>query len=283
MTPVLARTALLLLLVPACGGSTPPPAAAPSPTPSAAAPVAALTSASASPAPTPPAGDVAAIQHSLDTPERSADDRQLDPGRHPAEMLAFFGIAPGMKVAELGAGGGYTSEALARVVGPTGTVYGQNSKWILGRFAEKPWSARLTEPAMKNVVRLDREFDDPFPPTVRNLDAVLIVLFYHDTVWQKVDRAKMNRAVFDALRPGGIYGIVDHSSRVGAGLTDVQTLHRIDEPVVREEVEHAGFEFVKEADFLRNPADTRDWSTSPREAGARRGTSDRFVLEFVKP
>jgi predicted methyltransferase len=198
-------------------------------------------------------------------------------------MLAFFGIAPGMKVAELGAAGGYTSEILARAVGPTGVVYGQNSKMLLERFAEKPWSARLAKPVMKNVVRTDRDFDDPFPPEAKNLDAVFIVLFYHDLVWQTVDRDRMNRAVFQALKPGGVFAIIDHSGRPGTGVTEAKTVHRIEEKALREEVERAGFKLAGEASFLRNPADTRDWNDSPREAGDRRGTSDRFVLKFVKP
>jgi len=219
----------------------------------------------------------------VDAPDRTAADRALDPGRHPAEMLAFYDIRPGMRVAELGAAGGYTSELLARAVGPTGAVYGQNSSLILQRFAEQPWSTRLATPPMHNVVRVDREFDDPLPPEARNLDAVFIVLFYHDTVWMGVDRAKMNRAVFDALRPGGVYAIIDHSAHAGSGTADVQTLHRIDEQVVRDEVTAAGFDLVGEATFLRNPSDPRDWNDSPSAAADRRGTSDRFVLKFVKP
>lgn len=215
--------------------------------------------------------------------DRSEADRALDAGRHPAEMLGFFQIAAGQRVAELGAGGGYTSELLARVVGPRGVVFAQNNRFILDRFAQQPWTARLEKPVMKNVVRVDREFDDPLPPDAHDLDAVIIVLFYHDTVWMKTDRARMNAAVFRALRPGGVYGIVDHSGRVGTGMAETQTLHRIEESVVRKEVAAAGFRFVAAADFLRNPEDTRDWNDSPREAGARRGTSDRFVLKFVKP
>jgi predicted methyltransferase len=224
-----------------------------------------------------------AIRAVVDAPDRSAADRALDPGRHPGETLTFFGVQPGARVAELGAGGGYTSELLARTVGPSGVVFGQNTPFILKRFAEQPWSARLAKPAMGNVIRVDRDFDDPLPPEAHDLDAVLIVLFYHDTVWMGVDRATMNRAVFRALRPGGIYAIVDHSARVGSGSADAQTFHRIDEQVVREEVTAAGFELVAEASFLRNPSDRRDWNDSPTAAAARRGTSDRFVLEFVKP
>lgn len=224
-----------------------------------------------------------AVRAAVDAPDRSADDRALDVGRQPARLLTFFDIGPGDRVAELGAGGGYTSELLARVVGPGGRVYGQNSSFLLERFAEKPWSARLAKPVMKNVLRLDRPFDDPFPPDVRDLDAVLMILFYHDSVWMKVDRARMNRAVFEALAPGGVYGIVDHSAKAGSGTSDVETLHRIDEAHVRREVLAAGFELAAAADFLRNGEDGRDWSASPRAAGERRGESDRFVLKFLRP
>ena len=154
---------------------------------------------------------------------------------------------------------------------------------MLERFAEKPWSLRLAKPVMVGVVRFDRPFDDPFPPEVRDLDAVLLVLIYHDTVWMKVDRARMNRAVFEALAPGGVYGIVDHSAKEKTGLADVESLHRIDEAIVKSEVEAAGFQLAAEADFLRNPQDPRDWNASPRVAAEKRGTSDRFVLKFVKP
>jgi predicted methyltransferase len=225
----------------------------------------------------------AALRAAVDAPDRSAEDRALDAGRKPVQLLAFFGIAPGDRVAELGAGGGYTTELLARVVGPEGRVYGHNTPFILERFAAAPWSARLAKPALRGVVRLDRSFDDPFPPEVRDLDAVLIVLLYHDTVWMKADRARMNRAVYRALRPGGIYGIVDHSAAAGSDLADVESLHRIDEAAVRREVAAAGFRLVAEGDFLRNPDDARDWSASPRSAGERRGKSDRFALKFVKP
>jgi predicted methyltransferase len=224
-----------------------------------------------------------AIRAIVDAPDRSDDDRKLDAGRQPGEMLAFFGIAPGMKVAELIAGGGYTAEILARAVGPAGVVYGQNNRFVLERFAEKGWAARLAKPIMKNVVRVDRELEDPLPPEAKNLDAVFMVLFYHDTVWQKTDREKMNRAIFAALKPGGVFAVIDHSGRPGTGTGEAQTLHRIEEKVVREELERAGFKLAGEGAFLRNPADARDWNASPRAAAERRGTSDRFVLKLVKP
>ena len=227
--------------------------------------------------------DPAAYRAIVEAPDRDAADKALDAGRHPAELLAFFGIRPGWKVAEVGAAGGYTSELLARAVAPDGIVYGQNSPAVLQRFAEKPWSERLAKPVMKAVVRVDRDFDSPLPPEVKNLDAVLNIMFYHDTVWQGVDREAMNKAVYAALKPGGIYGIVDHSAQPGAALAHTETLHRIDEKTLRAEIESAGFRLVGEGKFLKNPADTRDWSTSPRVVGEKRGTSDRFVLRFEKP
>lgn len=215
--------------------------------------------------------------------DRSGPDQKLDAGRHPAELLAFFGLAPGMHVGEIAAGGGYTTELLARAVGPSGVVYAENPKLILAKYAEKPWSVRLAKPVNKRVVRVDREPSDPFPPEAHDLDLVVDVLFYHDTVWLGVDRAAMNAAIFKALKHGGVYGIVDHSAKAGAGLNDVKTLHRIEEHSVEDEVERAGFRLDSTATFLANPSDARDWNDSPSQAGDRRGTSDRFVLKFVKP
>lgn len=215
--------------------------------------------------------------------DRSGDDRALDDGRHPSEMLAFFGVAPGMKVAEIGAGGGYTSELFARTVGAKGKVFGQNSKMILERFAEKPWSERLKKPVMKNVVRVDREFDDPLPAQAKDLDGVYVVLFYHDLYWQNVDRKKMNEKIFASLKKGGFYGVIDHTAAAGAGESQVKTLHRIEESTVKKDIEAAGFVLVREGNFLRNPDDTLDWNDSPKEAGDKRGKSDRFALLFKKP
>ncbi|HEY4122934.1 MAG TPA: SAM-dependent methyltransferase [Byssovorax sp.] len=226
-----------------------------------------------------PALDAAAV---VAAPDRTDADRALDKGRRPAEMLQLFGVAPGMRVADLMAGGGYTTELLARAVGPAGVVYSQNSKFIVDKYAEKPWSERLTKPVMKNVRRVDRELDDPLPADATNLDAVFLVLFYHDSVWLGTDRAKMNAAIYKALKPGGVYAIIDHSGRAGTGTTEAKTLHRIEEKVVRAEVEAAGFKLAAESDFLKNPADARDWNDAPSAAADKRGTSDRFALKFVK-
>jgi len=217
-------------------------------------------------------------------PDRTEADRKIDPGRNPAGLLAFLGVKPGMRVGELVAGGGYTTELLARAVGPEGAVFAENPAIVIERFAGKPWAERLERPINKKVVRADRELEDPFPPEARDLDLVVFYANYHDAAGIfKTDRAKMNAAVLAALRPGGRYAIVDSSGRAGTGATEVQTLHRIDEELVKQEVQAAGFKLERSDDFMRNPADTRDWNASPVAAAEKRGTSDRFALLFVKP
>jgi predicted methyltransferase len=216
-------------------------------------------------------------------PDRTPEDKQLDARRHPAELLAFMGVKPGMRVADLGAGGGYTTELLARAVGEHGTVWAQNDPNLVQKFLGPMIAARLARAADKNVVRVDRTFDDPIPLYATHLDLVTMFIFYHDVVWIGADRDKMNHAVFMALRHGGSYVIVDASAKPGAGTSVAKTLHRIDEATVKTEVERAGFVLAASADFLRNPADTRDWNSSPRAAGDRRGTEDCFVLKFEKP
>ena len=119
---------------------------------------------------------------------------------------------------EIGAGGGYTTELVARAVGERGRVFAENNRFVLERFAAKPWADRLQRRAMRNVVRVDREFDDPFPPEARDLDVVYIVLFYHDTVWMGADRDRMNHAVFERAAAGRL--LLRHRSRGAPGQRD---------------------------------------------------------------
>jgi predicted methyltransferase len=215
----------------------------------------------------------------VSAPDRAAADRRKDEERRPAELLSFAGVAPGMRVAVLVAGTGYTTELLARAVGPGGTVYAENPSFTLATGREA-WAARLATPVMKRVVRVDRELEDPLPADARDLDLVLVNLVYHDMVWMGLDRDRVNLAVFHALRPGGKYVVVDRSARPGSGLADARTLHRIDQSAVTEEVRRAGFELADEGDFLRNASDRLDSSVPP---GTADDTSDRFVLAFVRP
>jgi predicted methyltransferase len=219
----------------------------------------------------------------LAAPDRQAGDRALDGGRHPVELLAFAEIHEGMRVAEIGAWKGYTADLLARAVGTTGHVWAQDPA-SFDKETRGAWAARMLNPMFhERVTHVAREFDDPLPPDAHDLDAVLIILFYHDTVWLNVDRARMNRAIFAALRKGGEYVVVDHSANLGSGVTFAQKLHRIEESVVRREIEAAGFTLAGEAEFLKNPGDQRDWNSSDQAPDAKRGTSDRFVLKYLKP
>ena len=214
-------------------------------------------------------------------PDRTERDRSMDSQRKPAPMLTFFGIAPGMRVAELGAGGGYSTELFARSVGPSGVVYAQDTPNWDGPGLQKAWEMRLGRPALQNTKHFMRQWDDPLPPEAKDLDAVYSVAVYHDAIAEKGDTGKMNQAVFAALKRGGVYAIVDNSAKAGSGSTDAERLHRIDEQVVRDQVQQAGFRLVAEDRFLRNPDDPRDWNA---DSGVNKThTQDRFALKFVKP
>ena len=221
------------------------------------------------------------IVDAVNSPARPAADRELDASRKPEQILAFFGIKPGMNVADLWAGGGYTTELLARIVGPSGKVYSQNMEFP-ARFkkAGEMWQTRVSEPGISNVVEVTKPFDSPelLPVPPGSLDAVIINMNYHDMVGRGFNRDNINHAVFTALKPGGIYGLVDNSAKPGTGASDASTLHRIDENFEVSEIEKAGFRLAATSDVLRNPNDPRTqpfWKINH--------TQDRFVLKFVKP
>ena len=225
------------------------------------------------------------IRDAVNGTDRPAGDKQLDPGRQPEQMLAFFGIQPGMKVADLWAGTGYTTELLSRTVGTSGKVYSQNPPFPPEfQQIEQAWRERLKNPVLKNVSAVSKSFDaaDLLPTPPGSLDVVVMNMNYHDLVLRGSDRAKVNAAVFRALKSGGTYALVDHSAKDGSGVKDIE-LHRIDEHFLRSEVQQAGFTLVARSSALRHPEDDRTWVASPRVAGERRGTTDRFMLLFRKP
>lgn len=214
------------------------------------------------------AQDYAAV---LAAPDRSDADRQTDKRRDALALLTFAGPKTGWQVLDVGAGAGYSTELMARAVGPTGKVWGQNDK-IIANF-----ETRLKTPAMGNASAQVRPYDDPaagLPP----LDLVTFLFAYHDTTYAEVDRAKMNKALFAALKPGGFLVVADHSARPEDGAGVGKTYHRIAEATLRQEVEAAGFKLVASGDFLRNPDD-------PRTAIVFRSPIkvDEFVLRFQKP
>ena len=206
------------------------------------------------------------------SPERSDADRTNDFRRKPAEMLAFIGVREGWTALDISAAGGYTTELIARAVGPSGRVYGQTR-------TPDP-RQRVAERAKKvsNMVPVVQPFENPAPPEMKSnaLDLVTLMFNYHDFGFMGVDRAAMNRAVFTALKPGGLYIVADHSGRPGTGISEAKTLHRIEEAFLRREVEAAGFQLVAEGGFLRHPNDPRDQENPPFP-------KDEFVLKFRKP
>src|SRR2546429_445960 len=191
------------------------------------------------------------------TRARGAADRTTDVRRRPAEMLAFIGVREGMVALDVSAAGGYTTELIARAVGPKGRVYGQTR-------APDP-RQRLAERAktVGNIVPVVRPFENPAPPELASngFDLVTLMFNYHDFGHMGVDRAQLNRNAFAALKPGGLYLIADHSGRAGTGISESGTLHRIEEAFLRKEVEAAGFQPGGEGGFLRNPNDPRDRET----------------------
>ena len=208
----------------------------------------------------------------VQNPIRTDRDLQMDASRKPVEFRAFARIGPGMRVLDVSAGAGYTTQIVALAVGPTGKVWAQSPNpgpALMKRLADHPQA---------NVVVTKRSFDDPVPEDAAGLDVVTLVNNYHDISYLPVDRAQMNRKLFAALKPGGRYIVMDHAAVTGSGTSAGKTLHRIDEAIVMDEVKRAGFVLDGEATFLRNPSDARDKPSTAAEQ-----TSDKFLLRFVKP
>ena len=222
----------------------------------------------------------AELEAAVNAPGRPAADRERDGNRKPVEVLRFCGIREGMAVAELMSGSGYYTESLSAALGEQGRFYAHNSPFVLNRYAEKPITERLARLDASNITRIDAEPEQPGLPT--GLDAVLLIRFYHDFYWQEVDREAVNRAVYEALAPGGTYCVLDHHAEQGSGDRDVKRLHRVDAEMVKSEILAAGFEWDGQSEVLRNPEDDRTWSIFDDNA-ARRDQTDRFLFRFSKP
>ena len=171
----------------------------------------------------------------------------------------------------------WKAELLARAVAPSGKVYAQNSEAVFARVKDR-LDARLNTPAAANIVSVVRPFEDPAPPGMHDFDLVTFFYAYHDITYLGVDRAKMNKAFYDALKPGGELVLGDYSAKPGAGTSVVQTLHRSDEALVQSEIEAAGFKLIEHGDFLHVPGDARD---APSHSSAQ--PVDIYVMKFRKP
>lgn len=210
----------------------------------------------------------------LSAPSRPEADKERDADRKPAEVMAFAGVKPGMKIAELAPGGGYYTRLLSAAVGAKGYIY---------TFAGRP-SAPVAEiaKATGNVSVGVGKIGDSLAP--EPVDMVWTTLNYHDFKNAKAGdedgAAAINKAAFKALKPGGIYLINDHQTAKGAGTSQTSTLHRIEDVAVIKEVEAAGFRFEASSKVLAHPGD--DHTGKVFETGIR-GKTDQFVLRFRKP
>jgi predicted methyltransferase len=211
-------------------------------------------------------------KQAVDSPTRTDEDRVADARRKPLEFLHFANVRPGMKVLDVAVGGGYTSQLLALVVGSNGTVWAQGTK---SRAALDERLARHPQP---NIIPVIRTFEDPVPDDATKLDLITIVMNYHDIAYMPVDRMKMNQRLFRALKSGGHLVVFDHSAKAGSGISAAKTLHRIEEKVVVDELQQAGFKLEQTGDFLKNPDDPRNQAFFDMQI-----QTDKFALRFVKP
>jgi predicted methyltransferase len=214
------------------------------------------------------------IRKAIDTP-RPALQMSDDKNRHPAELLMLSGIKPGDKVVEFASFGQYFTTMFSSIVGPKGHVYMYDLPYTEARSGAKSREFVAAHPNSTYELVDYNKVELP-----KNVDIVFNVLYYHDLSLNNIDTATLNKRIFEALKPGGVYFIVDHNAAPGSGTRDTKALHRIDPEVIRKEVTAAGFKLVAESKVLANPED--DHSKLVFAPGLRRHT-DQSVFKFVKP
>jgi predicted methyltransferase len=219
------------------------------------------------------------------SPGRTDADRERDAGRKPAQVLEFFGIAPGMAVLDMFSGGGYYTEMLSHVVGPEGKVVAHTNSAYAGFVGDEAVN-RYADNRLANVEILLAENNELELPAAA-FDVVMLVLAYHDIYyadeangWPKIDGAKFLAQLELGLKPGGTLAVVDHYAAAGSPRETGGTLHRIDPQIVISELEAEGFVLEARSEVLRNMED--DYSLGMFEAKVR-GKTDRFVLKFRMP
>ena len=211
-------------------------------------------------------------------------DKQSDADRKPAETLEFAGVHPGEKIGELIPGGGYFTRLFSTAVGPQGHVYALVPPRPANAPADAPDRAAAIKaiaanPSYSNVSVVEMSLAKLATP--EPVDLIFTAQNYHDLHNIPVlNIATFNKAIYDTLKPGGYFVVLDHSAEAGSGLRDTNTLHRIDAAAVKTEVMAAGFEFVSSSDALANSADPR---TAKVFDPSIRGKTDQFILKFRKP
>lgn len=220
------------------------------------------------------------IKAAVADPARPAVDKKRDVSRKPAETLAFAGVKPGDWVLELAPGKGYFTRLLSAAVGSKGQV---SIYTVSGPpkpdAPPPPVVAIAADPHYSNVKVTLARLSDVRP--TNSFDLVWTTQNYHDLHNLKdIDVATINKTIFAALKPGGIFFVLDHAAEAGSGARDTNTLHRIDEETVKQEVKAAGFELVGESKILRNKNDPH---TAKVFDPSIQGHTDQFLLKFRKP
>jgi len=217
----------------------------------------------------------ALVKAAVVDPGRPAADSMRDENRKPAEVVAVSGLKPGDTVAELGSSGGYYTRILSKVVGPKGKIIAVINQ-------ARPQGADPIKALAADYPNVSTVLDDyaKFGNIGEKVDVVWTTDNYHDFHNAMPDMAAFNKAVFDALKPGGIFFIEDHAAAPGAGTSVMRTLHRIEPSVVQQEVTAAGFKLVRTSDVLAHPED--DHLKQNAETSIR-GHTDRFIMVFRKP
>jgi predicted methyltransferase len=221
------------------------------------------------------------ITAAVDDSARPADDKQLDAERKPAEMLMIAHVKPGMRVMDLVPGHGYFTRLFAKSVGPKGFVYAYQPAEFEPFYKGKPAPVRAVAAEYANVSVIDAPVNTLTAP--ESLDLVWTSQNYHDlhdSFAKPADLALVNKAVFNALKRGGLYIVLDHAAEKGSGLRDTETLHRIDEATVKSEIQAAGFKLASESNVLRNKDDAHTLKVFDP---AIRHKTDQFILVFRKP
>ena len=229
----------------------------------------------ATPAYVVPEGTPAHVRRAVEAPERTAEQKARDYHRKPAEILTLSGVREGDKIVEIASFGQYFTTMLSVAVGPSGHVDMFDLPYTEERAgaASRAFVAKHTNA----TYHLDNYNDATLP---KNLDSVWMVLYYHDLKPAGIDTAAFNRKIFDALKPGGIFLVIDHKAEDGSGWRDAGTIHRMGVETIKQEVLAAGFELKQESDLLANPADDR---TKMVFAPGTRGTTDQAFFIFRKP
>jgi len=223
-----------------------------------------------------PSGTPRYIRAAIEDPARTPEQRARDFNRKPAELLIMSGIRPGHTVVEFASFGQYFTTFLADIVGPKGSVYMYDLPYTDKRAGD---ASRAFVAAHPNAHYQLADYNTLELP--QSVDEVFMVLYYHDLFINKIDTASLDARIFKALKPGGVFFVVDHNATPGGDTVETaKKLHRIDPAIIQKEVTAAGFRLDKVSKLLAHPADDH---TQIVFSPALRGLTDQTVFVFRKP